>query len=633
MPHGYSGKILRVDLTEEKIEVEEPGELFFRKYMGGATLGAYYLLKELDPGIDPLGPKNKIIFAASVVTGAPVSGFCRYAIVSKSPLTGGIADTQAGGWWAPQLKFAGYEAIIVEGQAEKPVYLWIDDGEVKIKDAKKIWGKDTGETQKIIREELGDEKIRIASTGQAGENLVRYACVLNELKHANGRLGMGAVMGSKNLKAIAVRGSGDINMADEKTVGERAKWFAQNFKDNVSNDRVSEYGTAELVNALNEGGMLPTENFKTGYFENAENLSGERMTEEILVKGEGCYACPVKCKRVVKTEEPYEVNPKYGGPEYETIGALGSFCCVDDLVAVSKGNELCNKYGLDTISTGNSIAFAMECFENGVIDEKDTGGIELEFGNADAMVKLVDKIAKREGIGDLLAEGVMRAAEKLGEEAEKYAMHSKGEEIAMHDGRAKGMVGFGYMVGPLGGDHVVVEHDTDFDESALDTWVEQAKPLALIERIEAAGMDYQKIRQFMYLQNHFSMMDSLALCVFSFAPVRTLTMEHLVELVNAITGWESSLWELMKQGEKRVTMFRAFNVREGFTPEDDSLPDRLYEPIKSGPLKGLANDREEYEEAKRLYYEMMGWDKETGAPKKSKLIEMDLEWLIDELKI
>ena len=630
MTYGYNGKILRVDLSTGVIRIEEHDEYFYRTYMGGATLGAYYLLKEQKAGVDPFNLENIMVIAPSIVTGTPAPGFSRYAIVSKSPLTGAIADTQAGGFWGPELKFAGYDAIVIKGKAKNPVYLFIQDGEVKIKKAAHLWGKTTGEVEQAIHKEYSDSRVRVLSIGCAGENLVRFANVLSDCKHAAGRLGMGAVMGSKNLKAIAVRGHQKTRMKDEETVRRWARWFSKNFMDNPVNSGLHNLGTGEILLGMNADGQLPTRNFQTGFFERAEGISAETMHKEIFQRSEGCYACPVKCKKVVEAKEPYSIDATYGGPEYETIAALGSNCAIDDIVAVAKANELCNKYGLDTISTGAVIAFAMECYEKGIITKKDTEGMDLRFGNGKAMINLIEMIAKREGIGDILAEGSKRAARKFGKGTERFAVHVKGEELAMHDGRVKGMVGFGYAVSPIGADHVVVEHDTDFDFNAPDIFIEQMKSLGLLKRCKTIGMDHQKMRMFCYLQNHFSFMDSLCLCVFAFAPVRTFKMSHLVEISSAVTGWELSLWEMMKLGERRVNMFKAFNVREGFTVADDWLPPRMFEPIQSGLRKGSSFSKDELRKMRELYYKMQNWDDE-GRPTQAKLIELDLEWVVDEL--
>lgn len=632
MAFGYNGKILRIDLSTKEIIVEEPDECFYRIYGGGSCLGAYYLLKEMSPGVDPLSPDNIIVFAGSVVNGIPVPGFARSSIVFKSPLTGTIADSQAGGYFGPELKFAGFDAIVIKGKSKKPVYLWIHDGEVEIKNASHIWGKTTGESQDTIRKELGDERIIVAGIGQAGENLVRYGCVVNNLKHAFGRLGGGAVMGSKNLKAIGVRGHKKIDMKDKETILSMAKHFSSNFmKESPTDSGLNYLGTAKDVIPLNEDGQLPTRNFQTGYFQGAENISGQKMKDTVLIKGETCYACPVRCKRVVKVDEPYKVDPAYGGPEYETLVMLGSDCGVDDLVAICKANELCNKYGLDTISTGASIAFAMECYERGIITKEDTTGIELRFGNAKAMVEMIEVIAKREGIGDILAEGVKKAAEKFGRGAEKFALHVKGEEIPAHDARVKGHIALGYTLSSIGADHIRAAHDSAFTSGWIPYFSKRVEPLGIIEPLEISSIDHKKVRRFMYFQNVFSMYDTLNLCLFAFPPAFYFTLRELVDLVRAITGWETSLWELLKLGERRVAMFRAFNVREGFTREDDWLPERMFEGILTGPRKGQKLDKNKLKDAIDFYYEMRGWSKD-GVPTRGKLAELNLFWVAKELK-
>lgn len=628
MAYGYWGKILRVDLSRGEISTDEHDENWYRTYMGGACIGAQYLLKELAPGTDAFDPDNIIVFAPSIVTGTAAPGFSRHAVISKSPLTGRLSDSQAGGFWGPELKFTGFDAIIVKGRSEKPVYLWVHDGKAEIRDAEHLWGKETGETQSVIREELQDPKIRMLLIGPAGENLVRFANILNNLNDANGRGGLGAVMGSKNLKAIAVRGHQKINIADKETVGKLRKFFADNLMDNPSNRGLRVFGTSEYVNIANNDGMLPTRNFQTGYFEQADDLSGETMRETVLKKNEACWACAVRCKRVVEIEDRYTVKPEYGGPEFETLAALGPNCGVSDLQAICKGNELCNRYGLDTISTGVSIAFAMECYEKGILTGEDTDGLELRFGSAEAMIGMIERIARREGLGDILAEGVMRAANRIGKGSEKYAMHTKGLELPMHEPRAKGMLGMSYAVSPIGADHVVVEHDTDFDFRAPEIYIDQMKSLALLERLPEASVDSRKVRMFYYLQLHFSFMDTLCLCVLCFAPVRTFTMAQMVEMISAVTGWETSLWEIMKLGERRINMFRAFNIREGFRAADDVIPERMFEPLESGPRAGHRVSEGDLARALRLYYEMMNWDQE-GIPREGKLIELSVSWVND----
>ncbi|MHB0870086.1 MAG: aldehyde ferredoxin oxidoreductase family protein, partial [Chloroflexota bacterium] len=485
MAYGYTGKVLRVDLTEGSIRAEEPEEKLYRSCLGGSALALNYLLRELKPGVDPLGPDNLLVFAPSILNGTPAPGCSRYTVAAKSPLTGGFGEAEAGGWWGPELKLAGFDAVIVSGVSPRPVYLYIHDGEASLRDAGRIWGLDTGEAQAGIRRELGDEKIRVAQIGPAGEKLVRYACVLNELKHSNGRSGMGAVMGSKKLRAIAVRGTGKPALHDGAGVEEVRKQVRANYHQTPGD--MHDLGTSGGVPFLDARGILPTRNFLQGSFEDARAISGQTMADTILTSRGTCYACYIACKREVKTGEPYNVDPAYGGPEYETIGSLGSLCGVGDLAAVAKGNELCNRYGLDTISVGTTIAFAMEAFQAGHLTAADTDGLELRFGNADAMLRAITAIAERRGIGDLLAEGVRIAARRLGGGAEALAIHSKGQEFPMHEPRGKRSLAIGYAVSPTGACHMEAPHDTDF-EAPGGAGLEALEPMGILEPVDSLDM-------------------------------------------------------------------------------------------------------------------------------------------------
>ena len=628
MAYGYNDKILRVDLSSGKISVDEPDEVFYRRYIGGRGVALYYLLKELEPGVDPLGPDNMIIFTASVLTGAPIQGTSRFSVACKSPLTGTYGEAEAGGYWGPELKFAGYDAVIVKGRAEKPVYLWIHDGEAEIRNASKIWGKSTKEAQEGIREELKDNRIRIAQIGPAGEKLVRYACIINELRDANGRGGMGAVMGSKNLKAIAARGTKKIDIKDPDKVKALVKWFNENYLKNASVSRLHSMGTPHYVLSLNASGALPTKNFHDGTIEGAERISGETMKETLHVGQTTCWACSVACKMVVKVDEPFKVDPAYGAPEYEGIASLGSCCGVTDLKAIVKANEICNAYGMDSISTGVSVAFAMECFENGILTKEDTGGIDLRFGNGEAMMKVVEMIARREGLGDILAEGVKRAAERIGEGAERFAMHVKGKEIPMHEGRWKTGVGLGYAVSPTGADHLQMEHDPNFEYRGF--YLDQLNSIGILEPVKSLDLDERKVRLFTYLQHWWSLGNCIDLCLFTTAPARMWKIPQVVEMVNAVTGWDTTTWELMKVGERATTMARAFNFREGFTRDDDRLPERLFQPLEGGALKGTKLSKDAFKQAIATYYQMMGWT-EAGVPTRAKLEELDVGWVADKL--
>ena len=641
MPYGYNGKILRVNLTTEKITVEEKDWVFYRKYIGGRGLISYFLLNEVSADVDALCEENKLIFASSVMTGVPIPGFSRHSVGAKSPLTNFYGESQTGGYWGVELKCAGYDAVIVEGKAANPVYLWINNSEVQIKDAKKLWGKDTADVKEALIEELGEKRLKALIIGKAGENKVRIAGISSDVTHYHGRTGMGAVMGSKHLKAVVVRGTHKLEFADPDKIKELAKWFAENFKDNADNSSHAKYGTSPYYFNANTAGSLPTKNFISGYFAGAENVGLEKLHELLKIGTAGCYACPIKCKQIFQAEEPYKIDPRYGGPEFETIAAFNSNCGVDDLCAAAKAHEMCNRYGLDTVSTGVVIAFAMECYEKGLITKGDTDGIELNFGNGQGMLDMIEKIASREGIGDILAEGVKRAAEKIGNDAEKYAMHVKGQEFAMAEPRAKFGVGLAYAVSPTGADHLQHEHDGAFDPALTgyshdsdepSFFLKNIFPLGILEPVESLYLGPEKVRLFVYLQNYWSLFDCLDLCIFTFGPVRTFKIPHLVEMVKAVTGWETSLWELLKVGERGTTMTRCFNVKHGATRHDDKLPGRLFQGLKDGTLKGSKIDKQEFEEALSLYYGMMGWDRENGTPLESKLHELSIGWAVEHIK-
>jgi aldehyde:ferredoxin oxidoreductase len=627
MAYGYNGRILHIDLSKSEWYVEEPSETWYRTHLGGGSMALYYLLKHLKPGTDPLSDANILVFASNITSGLPISGFSRFTVAALSPLTGCYGDSEAGGFFGPELKLAGYDGIIVRGRAEKPVFLWIQNGAVEIRDASALWGLDNKETMNRIREDLGDTNVRIASIGPGGENLVRYANIVNELRHSNGRTGMGAVMGSKNLKAVAVRGKGHIDVADPDKVKEITRLMNENIRTDPGAIHFRTHGTAGVVQILNNVSNLPTRNFRESTFEGAGDISGEAMSQTILKGRESCYACAMRCKRVVACDEQYTVDPSYGGPEYETIGAFGSLCGNNNLPAIALAHELCNRYGLDSISTGSSIAFAMECFEEGVLTEKDLDGRTLHFGDRDSMLWLIEEIAHRRGIGNLLAEGVRRASEKLGHNTEKFANHVKGQESPMHDPRGRAGVGLGYVLSSIGADHNRALPDSRFQIAGLS--FDLLKPLGILEPISVLSIGPEKVRAVGLLQRAWSLYDSLGVCIFVAAPLSScLTFSKLNELVSAITGWETSLWDLLRAGERAIVMARMFNIREGIGPDEDRLFPRLFEPLSGGQYKGKTIDPAGFSEAVHLYYDMFGWDQK-GRPTKGKLYDLGLEWLIE----
>jgi aldehyde:ferredoxin oxidoreductase len=626
MPHGYHGRILHVDLTTGTLMIEEPVEQFYRRYLGGQGIGMYYLLKRMPAKADPLGPDNVLAVTLSVVTGAAVSGQSRVMVNAKSPLTGTIGDAQAGGFWPAEAKAAGFDAFVIRGRAGKPVYLWVHDGEVELRDAAHLWGRVTGDAEAIIREELGDPRIEVMQIGPAGERLVRYACIINRSNRAAGRTGMGAVMGSKNLKAIAVRGKRKPEIADKQALADLARWGAKHLEQSDVYG-LGVFGTPEVITPQQKDGGLPTRNWQSGVFRGYRSLDGGTMAETILKDRDTCYACIVRCKRVVEvTDGPHQVDPHYGGPEYETLAALGSYCEIDDLAAVSRANQLCNMYGLDTISTGAVIAWAMECFERGLLTLEDTGGIDLSFGNANEMVEMTEMIARREGFGDLLADGMVQAAEKLGPKAMELVAEVKGNPLPAHMPEVKRSLALIYAVNPYGADHQSHEHDP-----AYAAYPDRMAELGLLDPQPDTVLNEEKVRFAVYTQQFYSLLNTIGVCQFVWGPSFQLYgPSQLVDMVRAVTGWNVSLWELMKAGERSLNMMRAFNAREGFTSTDDRLPPKVFQPLVGGPSDGLAVTEEEMTSALPLYYAMCGWDAE-GRPTDAKLDELGIGWVADVL--
>jgi aldehyde:ferredoxin oxidoreductase len=621
MAYGYNGNVLRVNLTTKTVHTETPGGDFYRHYCGGRGFIGYYLLKELAPHVDPLSPKNLLIFADGVLSGGPFGGSGRNAVGARSPLTGRFGEAEVGGFWGAELKHAGFDAIIISGRADKPVYLWVHDGQAEIRDAAHLWGQPTAEAQDQIQQELDDRHIRTALIGAGGENLVRYACIINDLRHAAGRSGMGAVMGSKNLKGIAVRGDAAPPLADPEGVQAIAKWLADGFREIPAMYGLHLQGTASGVLGLNTVGALPTRNFQRGVFEGAEAISGQKMTDTILTGRGTCYACPVRCKRIVTPQEPYGFDNRYGGPEYETIASFGSNCGISNLAALAKAHALCAAHSLDTISTGASIAFAMECFERGLLTAQDSSGMPLRFGDADAMLQAIEWIAQRQGLGRLLAEGTRRAAQQIGGDAPRYAMQVKGQELPLQDPRLAHLRGLGYVINPAGADHLAGAVDTFFEKEA-SPMLQTYRALGVLNPMSLRGYNVDKVRVYTYSHMWMSFSNCAILCMF----IR-YNFDQVTKLVQGVTGWNSSLWELMKIGERASSMAAAFNAREAYNAPDDGLPDRFYTPLQQAALAGVAIDRAALKEAKRWFYGMMGWDPQTGVPTRSKLDELGLSWV------
>jgi aldehyde:ferredoxin oxidoreductase len=632
---GYAGKILHVDLSAGEIAIETPGEDFYRTYVGGSAMGLYYLFKHTPRGADPLGPDNTITFALSATTGFAISGQSRATAVAKSPLTGGAGDAQAGGFWPAELKFAGFDAIVIRGRAPSPVYLWVHDGAAELRPAEHLWGTLTADTEAIIKEELGDKQIEVAEIGPAGEKLVRFAAVMNMANRAFGRTGMGAVMGSKNLKAIAVRGTARPVAADADAMKRYGRYGAKRVKDEVGVADFGKYGTAATVMSNNRVGGLPTRNWTSGYMATAEQIDGETLYDTILKERDTCYACSVRCKRVVEAEYAGKgILPVYGGAEYENLATLGSYCGIDDLHAVSYANQLCNAYGVDAIAAGATIAFAMDCFERGIIGAEDTG-MPLHFGDAAAMVTMLERTLNREGFGDVLAEGSARAAQRIGRGAEERVNAVKGAEMPAHMPHVKRSLGLIYAVNPFGADHQSSEHDPAYMPQADARTLANLAKVGLTNPQKPKVLNEAKVEFALKTQYTYSALDTLDLCqfVFGYGPSwQPFELDDIATVYQAATGWATSIGDIQEIGRRRLNMLRAFNAREGLDREQDTLPKRMFkEPLSGGKSDGTALDQAEFEAALDSYYTMAGWS-ERGIPTRATLESCGLGWVADELE-
>lgn len=574
MPERYGswGRVLRVDLTERRIWTETVDEATFRRRPGGRAMIAHYLLTELPPDADPLGPDNLLIFAPGVLTGTPLSGASRHSVGARSPLTGGFGEAEVGGFWGAELKRCGWDGVVVRGASAAPVYLYVKDDAVEIRDAARVWGLETGETEETLKAEVGERLARVCEIGPAGENLVRMSGIVNDCKDIAGRAGLGAVMGSKKLKAIVARGSKNVPLADAA----RIKEIGRSVADRLQEDHWAfhNYGTGMGLDGYTRVGGFAVRNFEGGVFDRAADISAEALVDKgYRVKMEACWACSVRCKKVVKLEEPYRIDPKYGGPEFESTIALGAHGGVGDLALIAKANERCNALGLDTISTGATIAWAMDARRRGFVPDAAVDGEPLEFGNGRAVLAAVEAIARRRGFGDVLAEGSARAASTHG--GGELLTTVKGLEIAMHDPRQRTEYGRGvrvsYATSPSGGDHM---------------------------------MSHLPAR---------STRNTVGMCFFL-----KYDDARMTEIVNAVTGWGLTAKELAEIGERSLALARLFNERMGMTPDDDVLPPHVMKPHVSGPLSKVRLDPDDLAAQVRAYYGQRGWD-EAGHPTRETL--------------
>jgi len=625
MLSGYAGKILMVDLTSGEIKEESPSEDIYRDFIGGTGLGVRVLYERVKPKADPLGPSNILGFVTGPLTATAVPGSGRFTVVTKSPLTGGWADSNSGGFWGPTLKWAGYDAVFVSGISSKPVYLVIFDGKAELKDASHLWGKDTYETEDMLQQELGKSQWRISCIGPAGESCSLMAGIGNEKGRIAARSGVGAVMGSKRLKAVAVRGNrkNEIPIADTRKLNSVRKKFTKDIKASGFHQGLATAGTGGGTSFLISIGDCPTRNWNSTGLDSmptCENLNSINM-DKYKLRSYGCHACPLRCGAFIQIKEgPFSTRGEMHRPEYETLAALGALCLNDNLESVIKANEICNLYGMDTIAVGGVIAFAMECYEHGLVRIEETDAIDLVWGNGKAVVALTEKIARREGFGAVLADGVRKAAERIGKGAEKYAMHVGGHRLPYHDPRLSPSLGTNFIADAQPACHMGPQ-GTALLEKGLplgsDPFLQSPK-LAVYGDYDGKGPMYA------IGAGYFQLLSSSGLCALysvSF-PV------PVVELIVPVTGWDLDWEEGLKIGKRILTLRQAFNAREGIKPEEFKLPKRVMMPLSVGSAAGKEID---FETLKKGYFEAMGWNLESGKPNHQTLLGLGLDRLTGDL--
>ncbi len=643
MANPAFGKILDIDLSTGQIEKREIDPRFARNFVGGMGFSCKELYDEVGPDIEPLGPQNIVIFAPGTFVGVHIPFAARTEITTKNPLTGSIGTGNTGGFWGSALKRAGYEMLIVRNKSEGPVYLWINDDTVEIRDAGHLWGKDSYETSDILAKEL-PHKAPILSIGQAGENLVPYACPINEYHHGANRNGAGAVMGSKKLKAIAVRGTGSPLPARPKELQEAIKFFRERLA--ASREAMalpgSYTGGRDALRRYLEKGGLRVKNYQAGTLPNFLETRGREIAAKYVTGMEGCYSCPEPCFDIGEVKEGKFAGTIVGRPTFCGIAcAWGANCAIDNLPAIWKCKELCQRYGIDYVSASGTIAFAMELFQRGIITSRDTDGLDLSWGNEDATVQLLRKIALREGFGDVLADGCVRAAARIGGGAEKFVITLKGVELMAGDPRSNQKVHvLGDLTNPRGGDNIKGGHNmVDPDIYDPNWWVDQFDMFEDVKK-KVFKVPPQKIDSTWegkaslckWSQDLYSLLNALGLC---FTPGGRLIVgpNILSQLYSAFTGWDTSPEDVMQSGERIFNLFKAHAVRQGQSKKDDDWPDRFYqEPLADGPQKGAILSRSEIIETLDEYYELRGWDKRSGIPTREKLNELGLGDVADDLQ-
>lgn len=619
---GYVGKWLFVDLTEGRIEPREYEPSLAEQYLGGNGFGTRLLWEQVGPEVDPLAPESLLIFATGPLCGTLMPNASRVEVIAKSPLTDLYGDANAGGFFGPELKFAGWDAVVITGQAPRPLYLAITDERVELRDADDLWGLTTSRTETAIRQAWGDPRVKTAIIGPAGENLVRFAGIQITPQRSAARCGLGTVMGGKRLKAIAVRGRGPIHVADRARFHELATSFHRRIRGNVIFPAVSAHGTPGIVSLMDALGRFPTRNFQLGSFPQVDDISAEALEARAFVRHLSCFGCPVGCDKLYRLLDGCHTGTALHSLEYETLNALGACIWNNDLDAILAANRLCDDMGMDTISAGRVVSFAMELWEQGILSLDDTGGLALHWGDMDLVLRLLEMIAHREGFGELLAEGTRRAAQSIGRDAEQYAMHVKGLEIPAQDGRAQKSMGLAHVTSSRGADHLKAFptiDETGYPEEGRRRYGEQylpeiVEPLATKHKpmLVKDGEDFGAV------------VDSVGVCKSGGTFVMAeLYWSDIAAALEAAAGMEMPAERLKRIGERIYNLQRCYNVWHGITRADDRLPRRFsHEPSPSGNARGQVIDPEPMLDE---YYRLRGWDPATGWPTAEKLRQLGLE--------
>lgn len=626
---GYAGRIARVDLSEQTVEISDVSRELAAEWLGGNGLGVKVLWDEVPSGADPLSPENVLVLATGPLVGTPWPCSGRMEAVAKSPLTGIYGDSNCGGYFGPEMKFAGLDALIIRGVAERPVTLWVHEGAVKIEDAEGLWGLDTVETEKELRRRKRDEQVKVACIGPAGEHLVPFATIQATPNRSFGRAGLGAVMGSKRLKAVAARGTRRVPIADRERFSQLAQSMHKRIRGNEFFPSLARYGTSGLVPIVNEVGRFPFRNFQGGDFSNAHKIDGEALRTRFWERDDGCFACPIRCDKVYRVRVGEYAGAVTSSLEYETLNAFGAAIDNDHLASIIAANERCDRLGLDTISTGRTISFAMELYEKGLLDKQATGGVACEWGDRHLALDLIERIAFREGLGELLALGVRRAAEAIGGDAHRYAMEVKGMEIPAQDGRAQQSMGLAHITSSRGADHL--KAFPTIDETGYPVEVERRYGKAYLP--ELSDPHATKYKPFLVKDGEDlgAVVDSVGICKSGGTHVMAeIYWAEIAEGLTYATGIEFDEPALKRIGERTINLMRAYNALHGITRADDRLPRRFTE--EPSPARGALGEVAHAEKMLDEYFELRGWDAVQGWPTRETLDRLGLPEIAKRLE-